>query len=246
MVSFEVIMSMSLWVVLCLLLLFAGGDIFNLDNLLYQQACNFSKPFLSNTCPSYYDLPFWEVSVTIGTLLTAYLALQSIRESNRRLVIEQTPFVVLYDRILTAGTNNHLHLLQVKNIGRGAAIGITATADPEGKYSIIEGTHPHSLDLGAGGVNNSWAVDEQRVIQGLSGSQSINITSVMGGIPDEHTLTEGEKERAGFKLYLHYYDQLNLEYRTETIIRHSSVFLKIMENKVTELGFKSKDRGRHA
>lgn len=164
--------------------------------------------------------------------LAAYYAYAAIREANKRLEIEQTPYVVLKERVYTAGSgkSEHLHIISLKNVGRGSAVRIIATADPEGEISIIEGSNPHSIDLALTEYHNNWAIDEQRVVEGLA-KQGKRVKSVVTDIPDENSLNDSQKHRADFNLYIWYEDQRGNKYRTVVKIRHSGYFFKVMENK---------------
>lgn len=217
---------------LCSLIFF---DISNLDSVAFKWVCDLIKSFgFNSSCPDYYDLPIWEVSVTIGTMSAAYYAYAGIREANKRLEIEQSPYLVMQDRILTAGPTNRLHIISLKNIGKGRAINITATADPVGKISIIDGSNPHSIDLNSGESYRNWAIDEQRVIEGLVG-QGKQITNVMDDIPDENSLSGELKQQSDFYLFLWYEDQLGKRYKTETTFRHAGHFFKVMKNTVDKI-----------
>ncbi len=162
--------------------------------------------------------------------------LKEIRKQNEhienQLRIEQEPYLVIKDHIVIAGSDpGRLHIIMFKNIGRGAALNVLATTDPEGKISIIEASNPHSVDLGPGEVNNGWAIDENQVIKGLK-EQGVSIEdSVVLGIPDESSLRESEKFKADFYIFLWYQDQLGKKYKTVTKIRHSGAFFKVMENR---------------
>lgn len=226
-------------VIFIVLLFVVFVDISNLDSLLYKILCSTFGLVFKTICPDFYDLPIWEVAVAFGTLTAAYYAYSAIRESNKRLRLEQEPDVRLTQRIGTASPLNELHTISLKNFGKGRAVNITATADPEGTIFIIEGSNPHSIDLGPGDYNTGWAIDESQVIKGLAKQDIIIKASKKGatplvieGIPDENKLKEGEKDGADFYLYLWYEDQLGNRYRTATKIRHSGYFLKVMENKV--------------
>lgn len=217
-------------------------DLTNLDSFVYKSICLLLKFFqFKAVCPDFYDLPIWEVSVAFGTISAAYYAYQAIEESNKRLRLDQEPDVRIKDRISTAGSMNQLHTISLKNYGKGRALNITATADPEGKISIIEGSNPHSIDLGPGDYNTGWAIDEQQVIKGLV-AQGIIIKPVKRaiplmseGMPAEHMLKEGEEDKSDFRFYLWYEDQLGNKYKTITKIRHSGNFFKVMENRVEKL-----------
>lgn len=173
---------------------------------------------------------FWNILVSIGTLASAFFAYKALKQTSKQLTIEQTPYVVLKDRIVTAEPDNRIHVAMLKNLGKGSAFNVRLTTDPEGNISIIEGSNPHSIDLSSSEVNNGWALDEGQAIKGLN-KQGLNIKkSVFNEIPDENKLKEQEKNRADFSIYVWYKDQMGNNYRTEAVIRHSGHFLKIMNN----------------
>lgn len=209
-------------------------DLSNLDRYLHKEVCLILGLFFDTTCTDFYDLPIWEVSVSFGTLAAVYFAYAAIEQSNRQLEVEQTPYVVMKDRIVTAG-EGRLHVVSLKNVGKGMAINLTATADPEGKVSIIEGSNPHSIDLASGEYNNNWAIDEGQVIEGLKAQGKKVKSFVIKEIPDEVDLDEGNKPDSEFLLYFWYEDQIGHKYKTETTIRHAGYFLKVMANKVLRI-----------
>lgn len=216
-------------IILLIISIFIFVDLSNLDSSIYKQICFLL--FFNKICPDFYDLPIWQVSVSIGTISAAYFAFIALTESNRHFDLEQTPHVVIKDRIITDAANK-LHVIMLKNIGKGSAASITATADPDGKISIINGSNPHSIELTSGEPHNNWAIDENRVVEGLR-KQGIHVnSSVFNEIPDENSLSVDQKDKADFKLFLWYSDQRDNKYKTETTIRHSGPFMKVMKNKV--------------
>ena len=224
----------QLWIILVLILIVVFIDITNIDNILYKFICNALGLVFKTICTGYYDIPIWEAAVATGTFTAAYFAYQAIQESNKRLEIEQSPHVVIQNGISIAVDFNEvdrLHTISLKNIGKGRALNIVATADPEGKISIIDGSNPNSIDLRDGEVNTSWAIDERQVIKGLK-KQNIEASSVVNDMPDENDLDEDEKEKADFHLFLWYSDQMGNRYKTTTKFRHSSQFIKVMSNDV--------------
>ena len=211
-------------------------DLSNLDSIIHKSLCTAIGALFKTICPDFYDLSIWEVAVAFGTVAAAYFAYAAIRESNKRLEIEQTPHVVLKDRISTAGSgkDEQLHIISLKNIGKGSAVKITASSDPEGKISIIEGSNPHSIDLASGEYHNNWAIDEGQVVKGLA-KQDKKIESVIRDVPDEAKLKDNEKDNADFCLFIWYENQAGNRYRTVVKIRHSGYFFKVMENKFEKI-----------
>lgn len=216
-----------------LVLLLIIVDLSNIDSLLHKWLCTLFGTIFPTVCPDYYDLPIWEASVAFGTLSAAYFAYGAIRESNKRLELEQAPYVVLQYNISLA--SDRLHTISVKNTGKGLAANIRATTDPKGEISIIEVSNSHTIELKSGEVNTGWAIDENQVIKGLK-KQGVNIiSSIVKEIPKEEDLSDEEKSRADFHIFLWYEDQMGYKYMTVIKIRHSGYFFKVMENKVQKI-----------
>ena len=172
-----------------------------------------------------------DILVSIGTLASAFFAFKALKQTSKQLKIEQTPYVVLKDRITTADPDNRIHIAQLKNLGKGSAFNIRLTTDPQGEISIVDGSNPHSIDLSSSEVNNGWALDEGQAIKGLN-EQGINIKkSIINEIPDENSINkESDKQKSNFSIFIWYKDQMGSRYKTQTVVRHSGHFLKIMEN----------------
>lgn len=214
-------------------------DLSNLDNELHSTLCDFLNLNSSITCLDYYDLPIWEVFVTFGTILTAIIALKAINQSNKQMELEQTPYVVLKDGVVTAPSTQKpkgkLHSVSIKNVGKGSSYNIRLTADPKGQISIIEGSNPNSIDLGISESYTTWAIDEECVIKGFK-EQNITIShSVMNELPNENDLEAKDLEKADFKFYIWYEDNMGRRYKTTTTVRYSGLFLKIMNNKFEKI-----------
>lgn len=208
-------------------------DFLNLDRSSYKVACSVADTIFDVFCPDYYDLPIWQAAATFGSLAALYFAYRAIIQSSKQLEAEQTPYVVMKNHIVMVDNSTRMHMVMFENIGKGLAANITLTADPEGKISIIEGSNPHTVNLGSGQYDNGWAVDEARVIEGLQ-LQGKNITTnVISDIPDENSVAD--KNESDFYLYYWYQDQTGQKYLTKTKIRHSGNFLKVMENKIRRL-----------
>lgn len=208
-------------------------DFLNLDSSSYKVTCNVADTIFDLSCPDYYDLPIWQAAATFGSLAALYFAYRAITQSNLQLEAEQTPYVVMKGHIGMANNNQTTHIVMFENIGKGLAANIRLTADPQGKISAIDGSNPHTVNLGSGQYNNGWAVDEHKIILGLQ-QQGLSVTnSVINEIPDENVVANPDE--ADFFLYFWYSDQPGNRYCTETKIRHSGHFLKVMENKVKKL-----------
>ncbi len=188
-------------------------------------------PFLDKL----YNSRVWDIGVSLSALLVVYFAYRAVKQTSKQLEIEQTPYVVLSDRITTAG-DDRLHTISLKNIGRGSAVNITATTDPQGKISIIEGSNPHSINLASKDYHNGWAIDEGQLIKGLKNQGKIIKKSIIQELPDENSIDkEEEKYKSEFFIYIWYNDQYGHRYETEAKIRRSGLFFKVMENKFKRL-----------
>ena len=76
----------SLFFVFLLLFLLVGMlDIFNSDQLAYKAICDLVSPFSGSPCPTYYDLPIWNVYLSLAILAALYNIHGEIRTSNRHL-----------------------------------------------------------------------------------------------------------------------------------------------------------------
>lgn len=205
-------------------------DFINIDKFFYKIACKIVDVFFDVVCFDYYDIPIWQAAGTFGTLAALYFAYRAIIQSNLQLEADQTPYLVMKNHILLANENSRMHAVMFENIGKGIAANITLTADPNGIISIIEGSNPHTVNLGSNQPNNGWAIDENRVIEGLRLQGKKIKSSIIGEIPDENKVVN--KADCDFYLYFWYYNQSGKRFVTKTKIRHSGHFLKVMENKV--------------
>jgi|GEM_PF-3472506 len=208
-------------------------DISGVDAYIHSLLCfPFAKIPDKVVCPDYYDIPFWSLFEVTGVFATAIIAIwvgiKSISQSNKQLEIEQTPHVVMKDHLQLAGSSHqHLHMVFVTNVGRGAALNVHVTSDPAGKVSAADGSNPHSKNIGSG-ANDSWAIDEGHVIVGLK-KQGIQVSnSVVLEIPDENTCRDPHESE--FKLFFWYEDQMGNKYKTISYIRHCGHFFKVMKN----------------
>lgn len=232
---YRVLSEKPILVVAIVILLISFLDFSNIDSVIYKFTCTLISPPFLTVCPDYYDLPIWETATSVGTLSALYFAYRAIRQSNIQLEAEQTPYVVMKSNIgmATIEGQSRMHIVMFENIGRGLASNITLTSDPEGQVSIIDGTNPHSVNLGSGQFNNGWAIDETEVILGLK-KQGLKIkSSVIKDIPDENKVAD--TNLSDFHLFFWYSDQVGKKYKTIAKIRHSGSFLKVMENQVVKL-----------
>lgn len=70
-----------------LLLFFLVGsiDIFNLDRLAYKALCDWVAPVSGSPCPPFYDIPIWEVYLSLAILAALYHVHGEVRTTNRHL-----------------------------------------------------------------------------------------------------------------------------------------------------------------
>jgi len=82
----EVIQHHSLFLVFLLLFLLVGAiDLFNFDRQLYIIVCEFASPVSKNLCATFYDLPIWDVYLSLAILAALYHVHGEIRTSNKHL-----------------------------------------------------------------------------------------------------------------------------------------------------------------
>lgn len=190
-------------------------DLTNIDRYIHKNVCLFFDLIFESNCPDFYDLPIWEVAVAFGTLATAYFAFAAIRESNKRLKIEQTPYVVVQH----VEKKPSMVEISIKNVGRGPALHVTCSnSDKFGDRNLpfFLNKEPHSVNLASGDTHDNW-ITERQTFEKLASSE-------------------------GFKhFYLYYESQLHVLYRTYVKIKDVSEdrgdnLYVIMENRVEELG----------
>lgn len=71
-----------------LLLFVAVGaiDILNIDSIFYKAICELAAPISgSPSCPAYYDIPIWDVYLSLAILAALYHVHGEIRTSNKHL-----------------------------------------------------------------------------------------------------------------------------------------------------------------
>ena len=73
------------FVFLVLFLLVAAVDMLNLDRLFYKYICDMLAPVSGSPCPAYYDLPIWQVYLSLGILAGLYHVHSEVRATNRHL-----------------------------------------------------------------------------------------------------------------------------------------------------------------
>lgn len=68
-----------------LFLLVAAIDMLNADRILYKSICDALSPISGSPCPPYYDLPIWQVYLSLGILAGLYHVHNEVRTTNRHL-----------------------------------------------------------------------------------------------------------------------------------------------------------------
>ena len=194
-------------------------DVANWDCGSYKILCNSLSAIFITNCTDFYDVPFWSMLSSLGTIVALTAAWFAIRQSNKQLEIEQTPHVIL-DHIKRIG---HRYGFAVKNVGRGPAVHIIfsrngdATSRNEGFFSNDQN---HSANFFPSEESHYWMVDE-------------------------NTLDELKHDENGFThLYIFFEGQSNILYKTVVKIKRitdknkNSAYV-VMENKFCEL------KGKH-
>lgn len=76
----------KLFFVYLILFFFVGAvDIFNLDRLTYKAVCDMVSPVSGSPCPPFYDIPIWNVYLSLAVLAGLYHVHDEIRTSNKHL-----------------------------------------------------------------------------------------------------------------------------------------------------------------
>ncbi len=82
----EVYHHHKLFVLFLLLFLVVGAvDILNVDRISYKFLCDSVMPITGGPCPPYYDIPIWQVYLSLAILAALYHVHGEIRTSNRHL-----------------------------------------------------------------------------------------------------------------------------------------------------------------
>ena len=162
------------------------------------------------------DLKSWiEVFTAIGTLAAAIFAGFALRQSNKQLKIEQSPYLVL-DHIKPYGRNQVG--FYIKNIGRGPAMHITFSLIEQSSNrndAFFSNDQPHSANLSSQTESGWWLVDT-------------------------HTLTRLAFNDSYAYLFAYFESQAGNLYRTNVKIKKITksggiIEYIVMENKVIEL-----------
>lgn len=157
----------------------------------------------------------WVILESIGTIAAVIVALFAIRQSNKHLKVEQTPYAVVEH----IEKKTSLVEISIKNVGKGPALHVTCSKsdDPKNRNEhFFRDTQPHSINLASGESWLNWIVDRE-VFNDLT--------------------TDGEG-------YIHFFvfceSQLNILYKTDVKIkdieeeRGASCYV-VMENKVEDV-----------
>lgn len=73
------------FVYLILFFIVAAIDLLNFDRVLYSTICQWTSPISKNVCPTFYDIPIWEVYLSLAILAALYHVHSEIRKSNKHL-----------------------------------------------------------------------------------------------------------------------------------------------------------------
>ena len=75
-----------LFVVYLILFFIVGAvDMFNFDRIVYKWICDLIAPMSGSPCPAYYDLPIWNVYLSLAILAGLYHIHDEIKTSNKHL-----------------------------------------------------------------------------------------------------------------------------------------------------------------
>lgn len=70
---------------LLLFFLVAAVDLLNFDRALYSAICGLVAPISQSPCATFYDLPIWDVYLSLAILAALYHVHSEIRISNKHL-----------------------------------------------------------------------------------------------------------------------------------------------------------------
>lgn len=161
-----------------------------------------------------FESPSWNVIGSLGAAAAALAAFGAIRQSNKQLKIEQTPYVTL-DHILR---QENRFGFAIKNIGKGPAVHVTFSISDKTSNrneAFFSDDQPHSANLRSSEESHYWMVDNN-VLERLS---------LKGGFAF---------------LYIFFEDQANNLFRTRVkikkIIKSGGIIeYTVMENQFEEL-----------
>lgn len=82
----EVIKHHKLFLTFLVLFFIVGAvDIFNLDRVTYKAMCDAASPMSGSPCPPFYDIPIWEVYLSLGILAGLYHIHDELRTHTKHL-----------------------------------------------------------------------------------------------------------------------------------------------------------------
>lgn len=70
---------------LVLFFVVAAIDILNVDRVCYEAVCNLAAPVSGGPCATFYDMPIWEVYLSLTILAALYRLHDEVRTTNRHL-----------------------------------------------------------------------------------------------------------------------------------------------------------------
>lgn len=73
------------FIFLALFFVVGGVDLFNIDRFLYKAICDAVAPISGSPCPPYYDIPIWNVYLSLAILAALYHVHTEVRTTNRHL-----------------------------------------------------------------------------------------------------------------------------------------------------------------
>ncbi|MCA9378882.1 hypothetical protein KC640_00490 [Candidatus Dojkabacteria bacterium] len=153
--------------------------------------------------------------VSALVVLSAFVALIASNENlSRQLRIEQQPLVVVTGAIIVEELlSSDPPTLQIKNIGRGPALGVKFSFAEDAITPVFEVGQPNTVDLGATEAKLDWRIQRDLLKTQLANNQN------------------------NFFLYTIYTDQLGNHYRGRTRFGFEGGVLKVLQNEnTTELG----------
>ncbi len=68
-----------------LFFIIATVDFLNFDSILYRLLCIPMAPYFNLSCTDYYDMPIWDVYLSVAILATLYHVHDEVRSTNTHL-----------------------------------------------------------------------------------------------------------------------------------------------------------------
>lgn len=82
----ELVRHHKIFVTFLVLFFIVGAvDMFNLDRLIYKALCDWTSPVSGSPCPPFYDIPIWEVYLSLGILAGLYHVHDELRIHTKHL-----------------------------------------------------------------------------------------------------------------------------------------------------------------